>query len=324
MAIAFVVLVGLATSVGADDKPWATGVPESEQKVALALYQEGNAEFAESRYPQALAKYREAIKHWDHPGIRFNMVVCLVNLDQPLEANEHLEKALAFGAVALGDETFAQGQTYKKLLGGQLSRIKVICSEPGAQVRIDGTELMSCPGEVTKILVPGPHQLVSRKAGLATEDAPLVLMPGKELVHVVKLEPIKVRTRTVRRWSARTPWIVFGSGLGAAAIGGVATYLASQERDTYDQLVAAQCPDGCSPSMPPGMQKVDASTESIRTRGRIFNVTGISLLAAGGAVTIAGLVAVYMNLPRNVIENAPLVTPTVTSTGAGASATWSF
>ena len=56
-------------------KPWAAGVPEPEQEIALAIYKEGNAEFEQARYQQALEKYREAIKHWEHPAIRFNMVV---------------------------------------------------------------------------------------------------------------------------------------------------------------------------------------------------------------------------------------------------------
>jgi hypothetical protein len=44
------------------------GVPEAEQELARALHAEGNAEFAELRFAQALAKYREALRHWDHPG----------------------------------------------------------------------------------------------------------------------------------------------------------------------------------------------------------------------------------------------------------------
>src|ERR1041384_5557334 len=67
-------------------RPWAAGVSESEQAVALKLYVAGNLEFAESRFAQALAKYKEAIQHWEHPAIRYNMAVCLINLDQPLEA----------------------------------------------------------------------------------------------------------------------------------------------------------------------------------------------------------------------------------------------
>jgi len=325
LAIVVTVVLGLARSAAADEKPWAKGVPESEQKIALALYNEGNAEFTESRYPQALTKYREALKHWDHPGIRFNMVVCLVNMDQPLEASEHLERALAFGDQPLGADVYSQGLTYKKLLDGQLARLKVACKDDDAQVKLDGVQLLSCPGEARKLLVPGPHQLVATKPGFQTADAALVLLPGKELVHTIRLELIEVRTKLVRRWKVSTPWIVAGAGLGTSALGVVATYLARQEYATYDQLVAAQCPDGCGPNMPPGMQTVDPSTASHKTRGKILNVGGVGLVGVGGATAITGLILVYLNQPRSVPETAPpIVTPSVTPTAVGATVTWSF
>src|SRR5215813_4735696 len=99
-----VLAILISGSAFADDKPWAAGVPDKEQAAALAIYRDGNAEFEESRYAQALAKYREAIKHWDHPAIRFNMAVSRVNLDQPLDASEDLDAAIKYGAAPLGAE----------------------------------------------------------------------------------------------------------------------------------------------------------------------------------------------------------------------------
>ena len=76
------------------DRPWAKGVPEDAQKQALVLFEEGNKLFENSEHAAALAKYREALKVWDHPAIRYNAAVALINLDQPLAANENLELAL--------------------------------------------------------------------------------------------------------------------------------------------------------------------------------------------------------------------------------------
>src|SRR5262249_45044475 len=139
-----IVLVLAATSVRAraDDKPWAVGVPQAEQDSALAMYRDGNGEFEESRYAQAVTKYREAGKHWDHPAIRFNMAVSLINLDQPLEAYENLTAALKFGAAPIGNEAFAQAQTYKKLLDGQLTHLKITCDVDGAEVTLDGQPIL--------------------------------------------------------------------------------------------------------------------------------------------------------------------------------------
>lgn len=86
-------------AAGEAARPWASGVTEAEQAIALDLYVAGNREFTESRYAQALAKYKEALQHWDHPAIRYNMAVCLINLDQPVEARDNLERSFAYGPV---------------------------------------------------------------------------------------------------------------------------------------------------------------------------------------------------------------------------------
>jgi len=145
-------------------------------------------------------------------------------------------------------------------------------------------------------------------------------VPGKEQVHAVHLVKLELKAHTERRWKARTPWIVVGSGAAALAIGGTLELLAHGEYQTYNQLLQAQCPVGCGPSLPPGMQKVDASTTSHKTTGRIENVAGVTLMSVGGAVAIAGLVGVYLNQPHSVLEHAPLITPTAN----GAMATWQW
>src|SRR5439155_9990662 len=131
-----------------------------------------------------------AVKHWDHPAIRFNMAVALVNLDQPLEAYEDLEAAMKFGAAPLGNDAYAQGLTYKKLLDGQLTHLRVTCALDGAEVTLDGQPLLHGRGEATRLLLPGSHQVVAAKPGFLTETSALVLVPGKEVVHAVALSPI--------------------------------------------------------------------------------------------------------------------------------------
>jgi hypothetical protein len=70
-------------------RPWAASVSARDQAIARELYGAGNQEFVESRYAPALKKYREAITHWDHPAIRFNMAVALINLERPVEASDN-------------------------------------------------------------------------------------------------------------------------------------------------------------------------------------------------------------------------------------------
>ncbi len=310
------VFVFAAASAHADDaKPWAAGVAEAEQAAALEIYRGGNAEFEESRYPQAVAKYRQALTHWDHPAIRFNMAVALINLDQPLEAHEHLEKAMEFGAAPLGTEGYAQAVTYKKLLDGQLAHLRVRCGVDGANVTLDGKPLLRCTGEATRLLVPGDHHLVATKPGFQAESTALVLVPGKEHVHDVKL--VVVGAKLVRRWRANRPWIVVGVGAGALLLGTVFELQSRSDYKSYDQLVLSRCPVGC----PPGM----GVSDSLDTKGRIENIVGISLLATGGVLVVAGVVGVYLNAPRPIGEHTPVITPVaLRGGGGGALATWSW
>ena len=113
-----------------EPRPWAAGVSQSEQTIARELYVAGNQEYTESRCAQALVKWKEALQHWDNPGIRYNMVECLIDLDQPVEAKDNLERSLAYGAAPLGADMYARGLTYRKLLDAQLAHVKIACRVP--------------------------------------------------------------------------------------------------------------------------------------------------------------------------------------------------
>ena len=81
-AMRWVVLIALifgGRAAIADDKPWAAGVSDADQSAALALYKEGNAFFAQSQFKEALEKFVQALKIWDHPAIRYNAAVCLIS-----------------------------------------------------------------------------------------------------------------------------------------------------------------------------------------------------------------------------------------------------
>jgi tetratricopeptide (TPR) repeat protein len=79
-------LIAIACGAGvahAEDKPWAAGVSAEAQSAALELYRQGNEMFEQARYLEALAKYEVALRSWDHPSIRYNAAVCLINLGRP-------------------------------------------------------------------------------------------------------------------------------------------------------------------------------------------------------------------------------------------------
>lgn len=305
-----------------DPRPWAVGVSESEQATALELYVVGNREFMESRFAQALAIYKEAIRHWDHPAIRFNMAVCLINLDQPLEAKDSLERSLAHRERPLGgDDRYQQGLTYRKLLDAQLARVKVLCPEPGVQVTLDGKFLLTGPGAVEETILPGEHQLVTMKLGFLTETTPLILIAGKQTTYEIRPLERKTAARMVRRWDVWKPWAVLVGG--GALIGlGAASYIAAMKNyASYDSGILAACPQGCVAEPPTGRPDLVNAKES----GRAEQVLAFSLASAGTAVVIGGVMGVIMNQPHLQLEPSharPVVAPV--SGGVMLSNRWEF
>jgi hypothetical protein len=286
------------TACLADDKPWARGVPESEQAIARKMLAEGNQRFEESQYVPALEIYRRALSHWDHPLIRYNIAVCLVNLDQSVEAYDNLERSLAFGEAPLGAEIHARALTYKKLLLGQLAELKVRCDESDAVVTLDGKPLFVAPGAASRRVVPGPHQLVVKKPGYATLTHELVLFPNRPTEEV--LRPTKQTGAVLRRrWPQWKPWLVFGAGLAVAVAGIPLEVVARSQLDQFDQQIGSSCPNGCSdtnPSLPP----VPAGATSLRDRANIEHIAAITSFSVGGALLVAGTALLVLNTPRAV------------------------
>ena len=95
------------------DRPWAKGVSESDQRRALELFGKGNGLLKDSLFVQAAAQYRAALKSWDHPAIHYNLVLALLNLDQPVEVLQHLEAAMRYGAAPLDADKFNQARAYR-------------------------------------------------------------------------------------------------------------------------------------------------------------------------------------------------------------------
>ena len=281
------------------ERPWANGVAPEQQEQALTVFREGNELFAALKYAPAFNHYRQALDLWDHPAIHYNAAVALINLDKPLSAYKHLERALAYGEAPLGHDNHTQALLYKKLLAAQLAELHVVCKEPGAQVMLDGELLFTAPGESTSQLSPGAHQLVARKPGLLTESRALQLPAGQFTHEQIELFPIKAAPmRSVRRWSAVMPWIVLGSGALIAAAGVPFALAANSSIDAFDRDVNRLCPSGCRPLDLP------ESAHDARSRARTESGVSLGLFIGGGVIAATGMVLMMMNQSQLVpLEN---------------------
>src|ERR1044071_5580341 len=152
----------LAQGRGAQSpKPWAEGVSETNQRRALQLFEAGNRLLEDKKYNEALERYEQALKSWDHPSIRYNMAICFMNMRQPLVAWEHLEKALRFGAAPLGKQLYTDAMTHRATLEASLAELTVKATQPDVKVVVDGDQGVESGRARVMRMLAGRHQLVA-------------------------------------------------------------------------------------------------------------------------------------------------------------------
>ncbi|HEY4181903.1 MAG TPA: hypothetical protein VGM90_33900 [Kofleriaceae bacterium] len=290
----------------ADDKPWAQGVSAEKQKKALALYREGNSFFQQAQYKEALAKYELALAEWDHPLVRYNAAVCLINLDRLPAAWDDLEAAVRFGDAPLGKELFDEARRYQRQLAADTGTLEITCNVPGADVQLDGAPVMTGPGKVTKRLAKGTHRIVTTKEPDYVTGTQSVQIEGgrpqSTTIALAKREVTRVveRTQLERRWSPWKPYAVIGGGAAVAGVGGVMMLLARSQFSTFDDF-STSCGGQCSKGDP----GYDAAKKHY-DRGYLERGIGTGALVVGGAAVATGIVLVFMNQPREV-QVAPTV-----------------
>jgi hypothetical protein len=275
----------------AGDRPWASGVSASEQKVALDLFKEGNVSLKEPNFARAVQKYREALSHWDHPAIHYNMALALLNLDQPVETHEHFSAALKYGAAPLDADKFEQATRYKKLLEKELAGVDIRCNMEGATVKLDGKVLYTAPGRYTGLTTAGPHSIVATKEGYITNELSLPLPAGETKVFELNLMTTDDLTEYRRLWPTYVPYAVLIAGVAIAAAGAALHIGAAQASyKSFDNQVAM-----CAATHPALGCTLTPELESQRQRADILQGAGIAGYAVGAALVVTGAVLLYAN-----------------------------
>ncbi len=291
VALIFLVLAAAAPAAKADPKPWAEGVSAENQKAALDLYTEGNKTFEKAstgaEYKEALETYTRALALWDHPQIRYNMAVCLINLDRPVEAYDDLERAVRFGQAAIGPDLWKQAQSYQKLLAGRVAEIEV-SAEPGAAVSLDGKPLASSQQRV----LSGDHQIVVEKPQYQTETRAIRVNGGQKVTIKIELKPIAVAHQLHRRFAKWLPWTVMGAGLAIAAAGAPFMVWSHGDYSDYNKGVETMCSAGCTKTTTPAQLTSDLNA------AKLANNVGVSAFITGGAILATGFVMLVVNQPH--------------------------
>lgn len=305
-----------------NEKPWSQGVSKADQQRATELFAAGNVLFEQSKYTEAAAQYEKALEKWDNPKIEYNLVLCLLNMRQPLDAWDHLESALEYGEDGLGKRLFDDAQSHKTTLESTLGLIDVDSQQDGVVVMLDGHELFSGKGSKEIHLLAGKHQLVATREGYETESSALDLPAGQTIKKTIALQPQKVKIRREnyeRRWAWWVPWSTAGAAVAFALVG-TGVYLAARsDMHAYDAELLGACPMGCSTEMA-------AKYNGDETHARLVSQVGIGFWVGGAAVAgVAGVMA-YLNRPTKVVheETRPDISVTVTPSFVGASMSLTF
>ena len=81
------------------------------------------------KYKEALEQYKAAVKAWDHPAIRFNIVRCLIQLDRPVEASRQPASSRSSTARRRSRRrSTPRRSSYQKLLANQIADVEISCN----------------------------------------------------------------------------------------------------------------------------------------------------------------------------------------------------
>jgi tetratricopeptide (TPR) repeat protein len=279
---------------GGDTRPWAAGVAPAKQQAALKKFRDGNVQLNSGFFADAAKLYREALVDWDHPAIHYNLALALLNLDQPIEVYDSLEKAIKFGPAPLEKDKFDHAKEYMLLVEKQIATVEVSCAKVGAKVSVDGKEVFTVKaGEVGRYkgrVRVGRHTFVAEKPGYnAQVDAPYV-EPGQNFRIELTLYTAEELTRHKRRWNAAwMPYAVIGMGVVAGGVGGLMHLSATSSYDEYDTEVA-RCNEASGQ-----MGCTESSVTDIRKSGDTKRTIGYVGYGVAGAAIVTGALLLYLN-----------------------------
>lgn len=316
----------------AGERPWAVGVSAEQQKAALAKFRQANELLNNGLFARAAESYKAALESWKHPAIHYNLALALMNVDQPIEAYESLQKSIVYGEGPLEKDKLEHAKEYMLLLEKQIATIEVSCDKPGAKVSVDGKEVFVAPGTYKSKVRIGRHTFVAEKKGYSTRINAPFIGPSENFRIELKLYTAEELTRYNRRWEATwMPYAVLGAGT-VLGVAGVALELSAKAAyQDYDKAVAACNMNnaGCPTS---------GEITGLRDSGDSKKMFGYVMYGAAGAAVATGVVLAVLNRrqpyqirPEDLQEEQarkqqPTVsfTPIVTPTTAGAMLQGSF
>ncbi len=264
---------------------WREGVSREDAEQARRLFAEGNALVKESVFVPAIEKYEQALEHWDHPSIHYNLSLALLNLEQPLRLREHLVLALKYEGKPLSEEKIRRARQYLNLVEKQLSHVVINCKHRGATVKVDDREVIQAPGVHDEYYLPGRYQVVASASGYVQSKRDLNVVPGETTSMDLRLYTEEEWTRYKRMWSPIGPILATASGVVVAGGGGLMFWLGGNQVHSEDDRLNELC----------GTTGCDGDETKRKKTGQVLQRVGIVTMATGGVAAIVGGILMYVN-----------------------------
>ncbi len=275
---------------GESTEPWKQGVTQKEQAAALVLFREANVALNDGLFVNAAAKYREALQHWNHPAIHYNLSLALLNLDQPIAVYEELNKALLYGAAPLEQEKYNNAKDYLLLVEKQLADIEVSCDKVGAKVSVDGKEVFTAPGKFTQKVRVGKHTFHAVKEGHNARIVAPYIGPGEKYRIELKVYTTQDVTRYRTKWANTWfPYLVVGLGAAVGIAAGGFELWAQSDYDHFNAAVAS-----CN-TMSAGCKATTQGITEKRDNGDTKRTFGYVGYGVAGAAVVTGAILLYVN-----------------------------
>lgn len=270
---------------------WAQSVSPDARERASDLVRCGNEAFYDKAAPGAAIRlYREALEHWDHPGIHLNLAIVYLYMDRKLEAFDSLEQALRHGAAPFEPREYQRALVYQRQLRQDIAEIDISGADKATVITVDGTRLRA--GTTSVRVLAGEHQIVAAKPDHASAMRTVTVRGGDQMRVDLDLVPLPPPARMTRRWAQWKSWTVLGLGLSTGAAGVALHWRANANMQQYRDARRGAClPFGCEPD------EVPAHLIDLERRALTQERLAIAADIVGGLATVAGLAMLYANRP---------------------------
>ncbi|MBX3160205.1 MAG: hypothetical protein KF773_29835 [Deltaproteobacteria bacterium] len=281
---------------GETTSPWAAGVSAEQKAMAFQKFEEANLKLNDGSVKQAVALYREALAHWNHPAIHYNLALALVSLDLPIEIEASLLEAVKYGEAPLEKAQFEHAKEYLLLIQKQIAEVEVSCDKMGAEVLLDGQPLFTvkpgAPNRYAGKVKIGKHTFVAKKTGYNAQIEAPFIGPGENFRINLKLYTSDELTRYKRRFDQKwMPFAVIGGGVALALGGGLMQLSANSSFKEFDDKIARCNAD----TMGGNRGCMDTSLDDLKKSGNTKRSIGYVGYGVGAGAIAVGALLLYLN-----------------------------